>query len=174
MLRLESFHRDRNLRYGRRYTCKQCANKRARYSRKQLITATSGLYEILLSMKKRCYNPKHKSYPSYGGRGIRICDTWFHTPGAFYSWAGSNGYHPDLQIDRIDNNGDYCPTNCRWVTPKKNTRSRPATKLNIRKVSVTKELLRRGYKQKGIGRLFKVTSSTISNIKSGKLWGDVV
>lgn len=73
------------------------------------------LYKIWSEMKIRCYNPKNKSYPRYGGRGIRVCDEWLNSYKAFYDWAISHGYGDELSIDRKDVNGNYEPNNCRWV-----------------------------------------------------------
>lgn len=68
-------------------------------------------------MKSRCFNPNRKNYPRYGGRGITVCDEWLKFE-PFYEWAMSNGYTDELSIDRIDNDGNYCPENCRWVGAK--------------------------------------------------------
>lgn len=73
-------------------------------------------------MKARCYNPKSKSYKSYGGRGIRICDEWLGENGFrnFHEWAFKNGYSDTLEIDRINNDGNYEPSNCQWISKNEN------------------------------------------------------
>jgi hypothetical protein len=74
-------------------------------------------------MKRRCYNKKRKCYSVYGGRGITICEEWKEFL-SFYNWAIMNGYKEGLQIDRIDNNGNYQPDNCRFVTMSVNCQNR--------------------------------------------------
>ena len=75
-------------------------------------------------IKQRCYNPRCGCYKYYGARGIRMCDEWRNDYTAFRDWALSNGYKEALQIDRIDNDGNYEPSNCRWVTPSENMLNR--------------------------------------------------
>ncbi len=76
---------------------------------------STDLYGRWLGMRRRINNPLAKQYHDYGGRGIRICDEWKSDFGKFYNWAINNGYKRELVLDRIDNDGNYEPSNCRFI-----------------------------------------------------------
>jgi len=73
------------------------------------------LYDVWKSMRQRCFNKKSKDYPNYGGRGISVCNEWNDYQN-FRTWAMSNGYQEGLSVDRIDVNGNYESSNCRWAS----------------------------------------------------------
>lgn len=85
------------------------------------------LYSRYDSMITRCYNPNWSGYRYWGGRGITVCEEWRERRQAFYEWANVSGFKPELQLDRIDNDGPYSPDNCRWVTDAEQRRNRSNT-----------------------------------------------
>lgn len=98
------------------------------FVRKLVRNTTHGMsntriYNEWKGMRRRCSNPNTPKYKFYGGKGIKVCPEWDKSGdgfNSFYNWALSNGYQDDLTIDRIDENKDYCPENCRWITKEEN------------------------------------------------------
>lgn len=84
---------------------------------------------IFNGIKDRCYNKNNKSYKWYGEKGVKVCKEWIDNPKLFENWALSNGYKDDLTIDRIDENKDYCPENCRWISNSDNAKYKSTTSL---------------------------------------------
>ena len=81
------------------------------------------LYRCWMDMKTRCSNPKNRFFHRYGGRGIKVCDEW-QSFEPFMEWALENGYSDSLTIDRIDNDKDYCPSNCKWSTQREQSQNK--------------------------------------------------
>lgn len=82
------------------------------------------LYAAWFNMKIRCTDPSHDSWKYYGAKGIRVCEEWARDFGVFCDWALAMGYSDDKSIDRIDNDKDYAPQNCRLATREQQARNR--------------------------------------------------
>lgn len=88
---------------------------------REATTITHGMtgtrmYGIWKGIKARCYCPSATNYTEYGGRGIKVCDEWLYDFTNFYTWSINNGYNDGLTLDRINGDGNYEPSNCRWIT----------------------------------------------------------
>lgn len=81
------------------------------------------LYDVWGKIKERCFKKTAKDYKHYGGRGITVCEVWINDFLAFYNWAIDAGWKKGLEIDRVENDGPYCPDNCRFVTRSQNMRN---------------------------------------------------
>ena len=117
-----------HLRRGKTQSC-GCYRHEMASQRYKKIGTTHGLCytrlnRIWWAMKRRCNNPNSDCYVWYGARGISVCPEWNDDFLSFYKWAMANGYRDDLSIDRIDVNGNYEPSNCRWATPMEQTHNR--------------------------------------------------
>lgn len=95
------------------------------------------IYCVWHNMQARCYDPTDQHYIDYGARGISVCDDW-STYDAFWAWAMASGYARGLSIDRINNDGDYTPDNCRWATPREQANNRRSNRrITVAGVSLT-------------------------------------
>jgi hypothetical protein len=126
-------------------SCGCYKKRRASETHKTHGLYSTKLYSIWGEIKNRTLNPKYKQYNDYGGRGIAVCDEWKNDFMSFYDWSILNGYEENkgLSIDRIDNDGNYCPENCRWTTrviQARNQRIRKNNTSGYRGVSLNKSL----------------------------------
>lgn len=87
------------------------------------------IYAVWNGMKQRTMNPNSKQYKNYGARGITICDEWRDSFESFYKWSCENGYEENLTIERVNVNGNYEPSNCKWATKKEQANNRRSNRI---------------------------------------------
>ncbi len=120
------------------------------------------LYRIWRQMIARTSNPKHISFPNYGGRGIKVCQKWQDDFVKFESWAAANGYADNLSIDRIENDQGYSPDNCKWATAKEQAANRRPRSC-FRKKKEPKEMK----KFKKTGAQGEITTDVVDQLPDG-------
>jgi hypothetical protein len=166
---------ERNLGNGKKN--KSCGCSRIKHITKHGMRSSVGfthpLYIVWSNLKRRCYKPKQTKYQYYGGRGIKVCDEWKNSFKEFFDWATKNGWNDGLQIDRKDNNGDYCPTNCRFVKPIINIQNSSIAKLTTKEVSFIRSKYKATDSYKKIGEIYNVSGATISNILNHRTWKNI-
>lgn len=125
-------------------------------------------FNVWRSARHRCTAPTSQAWKNYGGRGIRMCERW---AGDFSAFLADVGPRPgdNYSIDRIDNDGNYEPGNCRWVTAKEQGRNTRNT-TDLRTVNCIKLLLRQGVRRDVIIRSLGVNRSIVDRITSGETW----
>lgn len=127
-----------HLKSGRIVSCGCYQSEIRGQSNKKHGMKNTRVYRCWCNMKTRCYNPSYIEFDRYGGRGISVCDEW-QTFEPFYEWAMANGYRDGLTIDRIDNDGNYEPGNCKWSTQREQALNR-RTNAMITHNEVTKHI----------------------------------
>ena len=121
------------------------------------------VYKVWSGIIQRCTNPNNIRWKDYGGRGITVCDEWRKSSVSFCKWAEENGYYEGLQIDRIDPDKGYTPTNCRWITAYENT-SR-AKRLPWPLMENGCAMLLRGMSARSIAKALSVDPTTVGEWK---------
>lgn len=133
----------------------------ANYRHGLLYGGRHPLYTSWQNMKARCTNSNHPKYPRYGGRGVKICKEWLPNVENFYKWAISSGWEKGLTLDRIDNDGNYEPENCHWISQKLNSRKKSTTKLTIQQAGEIRNRLTNGENAYDLADKYGVVHGTI-------------
>lgn len=123
------------------------------------------------NMRTRCFNKHATQYPHYGGRGITVCERW----NDFEAFLADMGVRPSQHhtLERVDNDGDYCPQNCKWTSRSEQAKNRRTTKLTAEAVNEIRGRAEYGEQHRSLGRRFGVQFRTIAQIIHREIWRDV-
>lgn len=135
-------------------------------------TGKSAIYSVWRGIITRCEDANYPRRKDYGGRGISVCSEW-HDFETFLLWSKSVGWKRGMQIDRIDNDGNYCPENCRIVTPKVNMQNSRRAKLDKESVRCIRMLRWSGVPSRIVADIFGVNRETVNGILRWKSWNNV-
>jgi hypothetical protein len=157
-----------SLRTGHTKSC-GCYNRELIDARKTHGMKGSREYSSWRAMRYRCRNPRCPAFPNYGGRGITVCRRW---ESSFLNFYADMGERPDRKtLDRIDNDGNYEPGNCRWATAKEQGRNTRATKLNPVAAQVIRYVVvNDGRSQRQVARTYGISATQVHRIVRGERW----
>ena len=146
--------------------CRACSGvRRAKHG-----LSAHPLYRLLKNIESRCNYPSATHYEYYGGRGIKVCREWSENPASFVQWAESAGWQKGLEIDRIDNDGDYSPENCQCISHLENMRKRADVKCTPEKAEAIAKAINAGASVGSAANDAGVPYMVAWHIKSGKTW----
>lgn len=128
-------------------------------------------YNAWQAMRERCENANHPEYKNYGGRGISVCDRWWD----YENFLADMGRKPspELTLGRIDNDGDYIPENCKWVSPAEQIQNTRRTKLTPYIVREARRLSYEGYTNRFIAQKFRVEESNLGRAIRKQTWKNI-
>jgi hypothetical protein len=146
--------------------CHQCAHKARSTHGLSAGGKLDPLYRLYINMRARCERPSCEHYRYYGGRGIKVCDEWRGNRILFFEWARAAGWRQGLDIDRIDNDGDYTPDNCRFTTHRINSQRTSRIRTTLDQARRAREMLRDGISVKAVAVAVGVTYMVAWHIKN--------
>lgn len=132
--------------------------------------AKLALYRAWTNMRNRCSNKNSRDWARYGGRGISVCESWSCSFTEFAEWAEANGYDEGLEIDRVDNEGNYEPSNCRFVAHRINSRNTSACILDQDKADAMRQEYCEGVGAKMLAEKYGVNISTVRHVLKNRHW----